>query len=146
VTAKLRRCLYEAGLSPEADAPYLLPLLGVPEGAAPLADLSPEARKARTLALLRHLSLHRHEGRTRVIAVENVHWSDPASAEYLAQVADGLSAAQLLLITTYRPGFGPPWLDKSYATQLALSPLRPQDSHAVVRSVLSSTIDSSPWE
>jgi tetratricopeptide (TPR) repeat protein len=146
VTAKLRHGLREAGLSPETDAPYVLPLLGVPEGAAPLADLSPEARKARTLALLRHLSLHSHEGRPRVIAVENVHWSDPSSGEYLAQVADGLSGAQLLLITTYRPGFGPPWLDKSYATQLALSPLRPQDSHAVVRSVLSSTTDPSPWE
>jgi tetratricopeptide (TPR) repeat protein len=146
VTARLRHCLRAAGLSPEADAPYVLPLLGVPGGAMPSAEVSPEARKARTLALLRHLSLHSHEGRPRVMAVENVHWSDPSSEEYLGQVADGLSGVQLLLITTYRPGYRPAWLDKSYATQLPLSPLRPQDSHAVVRSVLPATLDSSPWE
>jgi class 3 adenylate cyclase/DNA-binding winged helix-turn-helix (wHTH) protein len=146
VATKLRHCLREAGLSPDADAPFLLPLLGVPEGAASLAELSPEVRKAKGLAILRHLSLHSHDGRPRVMAVENVHWIDPTSEEYLAQVVDGLSGAKLLLITTYRPGFGPPWLNKSYTTQVALSPLPPQESHAVVRSVLSSMPDSRLWE
>jgi predicted ATPase/class 3 adenylate cyclase/DNA-binding winged helix-turn-helix (wHTH) protein len=146
VTAKLRRCLHEAGLRPDADAPYLLMLLGLPEGAAALAGVSPEVRKARALAILRHLSLHSYEGRPRVIAVENVHWIDPTSEEYLARLADSLSGAKLLLVTTYRPGYGPPWLDKSYATQLALPQLRPQDSRAVVQAVLSAAADEGPWE
>ena len=146
MTTKLRHCLREAGLTPDADAPYLLALLGLPEGTAPLAGLSPEVRKARTLAILRHLSLHSHQGRPRVIAVENVHWIDPTSEEYLARLADSLSGAKLLLVTTYRPGYRPPWLDKSYATQLALPRLLPQDSRTVVRFVLPSTPDSGPWE
>jgi DNA-binding winged helix-turn-helix (wHTH) protein/class 3 adenylate cyclase len=136
VTAKLRHYLHEAGLTPDADAPYLLALLSRPEGTTPLAVISPEARRARTLALLRHLSLHRHQRRSRIIAVENVHWSDPTSEEYLALLADSLSGTKLLLVTTYRPGYRPLWLDKSYATQLALPRLSPQDSRAVVQSIL----------
>jgi DNA-binding winged helix-turn-helix (wHTH) protein/tetratricopeptide (TPR) repeat protein len=146
VTTKLRHCLREAGMTLDADAPYLLKLLGLPEDTAPSTGLSPEVRKARTLAILRHMSLHSHQGRPRVIAVENVHWSDPSSEEYLALLADSLSGAKLLLVTTYRPGYRPPWLDKSYATQLALPQLRPQDSRAVVRSVLASTPDAGQWE
>ncbi len=146
LTAKLRRSLDEAGLTPDADAPYLLALLGLPEGAASLAGVSPEVRKARTLAILRHLSLHSDEGRPRVIAVENVHWIDPTSEEYLAHLADSLSGAKLLLVATYRPAYRPPWLDKSYATQLALPRLLPQDSRVVVRSVLPATADPAPWE
>ena len=46
LTTRLRYCLREAGLTPEAAAPYLLPLLGLPEDATPLAELSPEARVA----------------------------------------------------------------------------------------------------
>jgi tetratricopeptide (TPR) repeat protein len=143
---ELHACLRAAGLTPDADAPYLLPLLGLPEDTASLAGVSPEVRKARTLALLRHVSLHSHQGRPRVMAVENVHWSDPSSEEYLALLADSLSGARILLVTTYRPGYRPPWLDKSYATQLALPQLQPQDSRTVVRSVLSSTPDPSRWE
>ena len=94
MTTKLRHCLREAGMTPDADAPYLLTLLGLPEGTAPLAGLSPEVRKARTLAILRQVSLHSHQGRTRVMAVENVHWIDPSSEEYLALLADSLSGAQ----------------------------------------------------
>jgi DNA-binding winged helix-turn-helix (wHTH) protein/class 3 adenylate cyclase/tetratricopeptide (TPR) repeat protein len=146
LTTKLRHCLHEAGLTPDADAPYLLTLLGLPEGTAALAGISPEVCKARTLAILRHLSLHSHQGRPRVVAMENVHWIDPSSEEYLARLADSLSGARSLLVTTYRPGYRPPWLDKSYATQLALPQLQPQDSRTVVRCVLSSTPDPGRWE
>src|SRR5262249_53389049 len=143
---KRRHCLRQAGMTPDEDAPYLLPLLGVPEDTILLAESSPEVRRARTLAILRHLSLHSGQGRPLVIAVENVHWIDPTSEEYLTRLADSLAGAHLLLVTTYRPGYRPPWLDKSYATQLALPRMLPQDSRAVVRSVLASTPDAGEWE
>jgi predicted ATPase len=42
----------------------------------------------------------------------------------------------VLLLFTYRPGYRPLWIDKSYATQIALQPLAPRDSLALVRSVV----------
>src|SRR5262249_26396842 len=146
MATKLHHSVREAGVTPDEDAPYLLPLLGLPEDPTALAESSPEVRKARTLAILRHLSLYSRQGLPRVIAVENVHWIDPTSEEYLTRLADSLSGAKLLLVTTYRPDYRPPWLDKSYATQLALPRLRPQDSRAVVQAVLASTPDAGPWE
>ena len=46
-----------------------------------------------------------------------------------------LTSAPLLLLATYRPGYRPPWLEKSAATQLALPGLTVRDSLVVVRSV-----------
>jgi predicted ATPase len=48
---------------------------------------------------------------------------------------ENLAAAAILLLTTYRPGYQPPWLGKSYVTQLALARLSSRDSLAVVQSV-----------
>ena len=107
MAAKLCQSLREAGMTPDEDVPYLLTLLGLPESTSPLAGISPEVRKARTLAILRHLSLHNRQGQLRVIAVENVHWIDSTSEEYLTQLADRLAGAKLLLVTTYRPGYRP---------------------------------------
>jgi predicted ATPase len=40
------------------------------------------------------------------------------------------------VLATFRPGYRPRWLDKSYATQIALHPLGPNDSRQVVRHVV----------
>jgi hypothetical protein len=70
-----------------------------------------------------------------VLAVEDLHWIDPTSEEWLASLVESLALIPLLLLTTYRPGYRPLWTDKSYATQLALTRLTPEASCAVVQSV-----------
>ena len=42
----------------------------------------------------------------------------------------------MLLLGTYRPGYRPPWIDKSDASQIPLQPLSQDDSLRMVRSVL----------
>jgi hypothetical protein len=70
-----------------------------------------------------------------VLAVEDLQWVDGASALFLEVIADDVAGAPILLLGTYRPGYRPSWLDRSYANQLALAPLGRPDSLAVVRSV-----------
>src|SRR5262245_56515545 len=54
ITATVYQRLHEAGVVSEAETLLLLQLLDVPADVAPLAALSPQQRKARTFALLRH--------------------------------------------------------------------------------------------
>jgi predicted ATPase len=100
---------------------------------AEVAQLSPSARRARTFALLRHLSLH---GRLpRILVVENLHWIDPTSEEWLTSLVEHVAGAACLLLVTYRPGYRPPWIGHSAVTQLALAPLTAGDSLVVIQSV-----------
>src|SRR4029450_7793970 len=50
----------------------------------------------------------------------------------------------LLVIVTYRPGYRPAWIDRSYVTQVALQPLTSQDSLRVVQAVLPTVAPSAP--
>jgi len=133
ITAKVHQALREVDIAPEEGAPVLLRLLDVPVEMALLAPLSPPALKARTFALLRRLSLH--DRQPCVLVVENLHWIDPTSEEWLTSLVEQVAGAALLLLVTYRPGYRPPWIAHSVATQLALSRLTPRDSLAVVQSV-----------
>jgi tetratricopeptide (TPR) repeat protein len=132
VTDRVEAALREVGIAPEDSAMYLLHLLGVKDDA--LASLSAETIKARTFETLRQLSLKGSRRRPLVFIVEDVHWIDQTSEEYLASLVESLTAAPILLMTTYRPGYRPPWIDRSYATQITLRPLARQDSLAVVQS------------
>ena len=100
-----------------------------------MAQLSPQAQRTRTFALLRQLFLHTSQRQPLILAVENCHWLDATSEEWLTTLIERLSGTSILLLVTYRPGYRPPWLQQSLATQIALPRLVPQDSLAVVQSV-----------
>jgi transcriptional regulator with AAA-type ATPase domain/tetratricopeptide (TPR) repeat protein len=133
---KVRERLSGLGLEPGDGTAYLLHLLGVKTDAGRLDALSPEAVQARTFETLRQLTLRASRRQPLALVVENLHWVDRASEEYLASLVEAVPGAPVLLLFTYRPGYRPPWIDKSYATQIALQPLAPRDSLALVRSVV----------
>jgi predicted ATPase/class 3 adenylate cyclase len=135
IRAKVCQTLQAVGREAEAEAPYLLQLLGVPDGTDRLAMLTPEARKDRTFEVLRQLSLHSSQQRPLVIAIENLHWIDPTSEAYFTSLVEQLAGTAILLLTTFRPGYPPPWMAKSYVTQIALHRLTSEDSLTVVRAV-----------
>jgi predicted ATPase len=136
VTSAVTQTLQAIGIPPEDSVPYLLQLLVGHTAVASLAQLTPEAIKERTFAALCQLHLHSSQQRPLLLIVENLHWIDPTSEAYLASLVDQLTGAPILLLTTYRPGYRPPWMDKSYATQLTLPRLSREDSVAVVRAIL----------
>jgi tetratricopeptide (TPR) repeat protein len=135
VTAKVHATLHGVGLHPEADAPYLLQLLGVPVGTERLAMLTPEAIKARTYEILRQLLRRSSRPQPLIVVVEDFHWIDTTSEAFFASLVEGLAGVPILCLATYRPGYRPPWGDRSYATQIALHSLTPQESLTVVHSV-----------
>jgi class 3 adenylate cyclase/tetratricopeptide (TPR) repeat protein len=136
IAQKVRVALEELGLNPEQGAPYLLHLLGLKDGAEQIEALTAEAIKERTFDTLQQMSLLGSRRRPLILAVEDLHWIDKTSEEYFASLVENLAAASILLLTTHRPGYRPPWLEKSYASQLSLRPLTPADSLSVMHSVV----------
>ena len=140
IDTKVRSGLAALGLDPKAMAPYLMHLLGYKEGTETLTGQSPEAIKARTVDALRQVSLVGSRRRPVILAVEDLHWIDRTSEETLALFVEMLGGGRFLLMTTYRPGYQPPWLGRSYVSQMVLDHLSPADSLRVVRSVVSEDV------
>jgi class 3 adenylate cyclase/tetratricopeptide (TPR) repeat protein len=134
ITEKVRFALHEVEMAAEDAAPYLLHLLGVQDGTERLARLTPEAIKTHTFDTLKQMSLQGSQRRSLLFEVEDLHWIDQTSEAYLASLVESMAGVPILLLTTYRPGYRPPWLDKSYAAQLALRSLATRDAFTVVRS------------
>jgi class 3 adenylate cyclase/tetratricopeptide (TPR) repeat protein len=136
VADKVSASLARAGLDAGESLPYLLHLLGVREGTERLAELSAQALQARTFSILRQLILNAGQGRLVILQIEDLHWIDQTSEELLGYLAEGLASARMLLLVTYRAGYRPRWIEKSYATQISLPRLNERESRQVVESVL----------
>src|SRR5262245_30825124 len=132
---RVRLALHDVSMDIEASAPYLLQLLGVKEGTEPIAVLTPEAIRTRTFETLKQMSLHGSQQRPLIFEIEDLHWIDHTSQDYLASFVESLPGTAILLLTTSRPDYHPAWLAKSYTTQIALRSLEAPDGFRVVRSV-----------
>jgi class 3 adenylate cyclase/tetratricopeptide (TPR) repeat protein len=132
---KVEWALNEVGIDPSEAAPYLQYLLGVRKGTEKTAALSPQALKSRSADLLRQLTLKESRRRPLVILAEDLQWIDKTSEEYTSSLVDSVAGSPVLMVLTYRPGYQPPWMKKSYATQIGLAQLSAAESLAVVHSV-----------
>ncbi len=124
----------EAGLS-EHQTRLILDLLDTLDlDRTDIDALSPEAISDQTFDALRQLILATARRGPMVLSIEDVHWSDETSINFLTTLATAAGGVPLVLITTFRPGIRPAWLNLSYATQIALSRLGPADSLQIVQS------------
>src|SRR5262249_39607577 len=112
--AKVEARLQAFGLAPDDAAPFLLDLLGVPSARAQEATLSPQARKTRTFAALHQLFLESSRQQPLILAIENLHWLDATSTDYLSELLERVGRVPLLLLLSYRPEYQPPWRVPSY--------------------------------
>src|SRR5262249_38204662 len=133
--AKLRSTLQEVGMDPDEDSPLLLHLLGLQELSSAWALPSPEAVKGKAFETLRRLFIGASRRQPPALALADLHWLDKISEEFLGFLAESIAGTRILLLATYRSGYRPPWIDRSYAAQIPLEALSHADSRAVIRAV-----------
>jgi class 3 adenylate cyclase len=119
-----------------SQAHYLRHAFGLPTGDPGVAALDPVAIRAHTFEALRQLLVAQAGHRPLVMLIEDLHWIDQTSEEFLAGFVDELASVPIMLLVTYRPGYSLPWPAKSFTSQLSLRPLSPAASEKIVASIL----------
>ena len=133
ITRKLETGLTALGLQSLQNLGLLLNLLGlkVPDGA--LTGLDGVLIGLRTRELLQRLLEARCRLSPVVMVIEDLHWIDSASEEVLGKIVDSESTLPLLLLTTRRPEYAPPWLDRAAVTKIRVEPLPVDHIHRLVQ-------------
>jgi adenylate cyclase len=110
--------------------PLLFDFLEVPDPDRTPPRLSPEARMRRIFGVLRRITQRRSERKTLILLLEDLHWFDRQSQDFVEQLIPSFPGTRTLVLTNFRPEFSPPWAAHSYYRQL---PLEPLDAGAVER-------------
>lgn len=113
-------------------------LLSLAVGDPAYAKLEPIERRDRTYAALHHLFVRLSRQKVLVLAVEDLHWMDKSSEQFLEYLVERLPQARILLILLYRPEYSVPWSDKSYFKRIVVNQLGPQSSTNLVKGILKS--------
>jgi class 3 adenylate cyclase/tetratricopeptide (TPR) repeat protein len=116
------------GIDEASTLPYILELLAVKDSGIDRIQMSPEARKDRTMEAVQRITFRGSEIRPLILATEDLHWIDKSSEEYLKHLLDSISGSRIFLIFTYRPEYVHTWGAKSYHSQINLNRLSNRES------------------
>jgi class 3 adenylate cyclase/tetratricopeptide (TPR) repeat protein len=117
-------------LSPLQD---LLSLKGEDEG---YLKLEPKQKRERIFEGLRDLFMRLSKESTLILAVEDLHWIDKTSEEFLDYLIGWLAHEKILLILLYRPEYTHQWGNKSYFNRIGLDQLSLKWSAELVQAIL----------
>ncbi len=107
-----------------ADAlPLLFDFLGVADPQRPAPRLDPEARQRQLIGLMRQVIQSVSETQPTVTLIEDLHWLDAASGEFLEHMVDARAGSRNLLLVNFRPEYRAGWMQKSWYRQVPLTPL-----------------------
>jgi len=136
ITTKVEGGVAGVGHDLESTVPYLRALLSLDPGNADVQAMSPAQRRGETFEALRRLLVRAAERRPQVLVIEDLHWCDSATEEFLTTLIDSVPALRAILVLTYRPGYASPLGERTYVTRIVPAALSAVDSASMAAAVL----------
>lgn len=134
---KIERALARLSLSLADDVPPIAGLLSVPTGTryAPPSAL-PHRAKARLFEVLLSLLHKMAEAGPTLFILEDAHWADPSTLEFLAQFANQPPQKRLLAVVTIRREHSLAWQTRGDITLVTLHRLADADISTMIESMM----------
>jgi class 3 adenylate cyclase/tetratricopeptide (TPR) repeat protein len=98
--------------------------------------LEPKVKRERTFEAIRDLFIRESQNRPLILVVEDLHWIDRTSEEFLDYLIGWLANARIMLILLYRTEYRHQWGSKTYYSKIGLDQLGPESSVELVKAML----------
>jgi class 3 adenylate cyclase/tetratricopeptide (TPR) repeat protein len=98
--------------------------------------LEPKQRREKVFETLRDLFIRESQKHPLVLVIEDLHWIDKTSEEFLDYLIGWLANVKILLVLLYRPEYTHSWGNKSYFNRIGLDQLTLKSSAELVKAIL----------
>jgi class 3 adenylate cyclase/tetratricopeptide (TPR) repeat protein len=108
--------------------------LGAPQPDNSGQSLPPDAQRDAALDVLAELAAAAAKSAPLLIVVEDAHWLDATTQEFLGRLLTCLEGHKAMMLVTFRPEFVPPWTRQANVASIILNRLGRRDALAIVSS------------
>jgi len=98
--------------------------------------LEPKDKREKIFEAIRNLLIRVSQNKPFIIAVEDLHWIDRSSEEFLKYFINWMANTKILLILLYRPEYTHQWGSKSFYSKIGVEQLSMESSGELVKAVL----------
>jgi class 3 adenylate cyclase/tetratricopeptide (TPR) repeat protein len=135
---KLRQGVRQLDEGLEQSIPVLEEMFNLLSGDKTLRHTDPQMKRRLTFDALHALTAAAARTTPLVLLVEDLHWVDKTSEDYLAFLAQSMDNMSVLLLTSHRPGYVVKWAEQTSYTQLALALFSEHEAELMIAKLLGS--------
>jgi tetratricopeptide (TPR) repeat protein len=99
-------------------------------------QFEPQQKKDRIFEAFRDLFTRESQNNPIILVIEDLHWIDKTSEQFIDYLIDGLANTPIMLILLYRPEYVHQWGSKTYYSKIGLSQLSSQSSAELIHAIL----------
>jgi class 3 adenylate cyclase/tetratricopeptide (TPR) repeat protein len=121
--------------APEPSALLLLEFMGLADPSRPAPKLDPGVLRTRLLNLVQMLFRTEPMDGAAVILIEDLHWIDEASEEFVEAIVQATIGTRRLLLVNYRPGFAASFMQRGAFHEVHIVPLGSEEARELLRGV-----------
>ena len=110
------------------------------DGRYPALATTAEQRRQKTLDAFTTQVQALADSAPLLMIFEDAHWSDPTSLEVLDRAVERVASLRALLIVTFRPEFGAPWVGRAHVTTLTINRLPQRQVEVMIDNLVGSHV------
>lgn len=134
--AKLDSGLTRWGFLASDSSPFFASLLSLPAPPMhPPLNISPPRLKQEIMQRLVGLLFHAAERRPAVLVIEDIHWADPSTLEFIDVLLQQLPQHRMLVVLSHRPDFDLSPSAKHRARRIVLDRLQDRDTETMIEEI-----------
>ncbi|WP_108805153.1 TOMM system kinase/cyclase fusion protein [Aquimarina sp. Aq107] len=136
IISQLEEALEKVDCSPKKVIPVICSWFSIPLGDNyQISEASPAEQKEILFEGLGQLILYIDKDKKFTLIIEDLHWIDPTSLDFLGAVLSKIDQESIFLLLTARPEFSPEWDFENYS-EILLKTLNETASESLVKDIL----------
>jgi class 3 adenylate cyclase/tetratricopeptide (TPR) repeat protein len=136
VREQIARTLARLGDSIAGRTELMSDFMGVPAPGETPPAIDPDARRRRMIELISDMVRARSMLEPAVQLIEDVHWMDDASQQFLDELIEAVAGTRTLLVISHRTGYASARLSAAHCRSVVLTPLNHVSSERLVHELL----------
>ena len=133
---KMREKVFQLDSKLEGNLPAMYDLLSIGVANENFQLLEPQQKRDMIFESIKDVIIRESQNSILVIAIEDLHWIDKTSEEFLSYLIGWIARSKILLILLYRPEYTHQWGSKSYYNRIGLDHLTAKSSVELVQAIL----------
>ena len=140
---KINEKVVQLNIQPFQVLPPLYEILSLTGEDEEYLKLDGKQRRDKVFEAIRLLLIAESQIRPLIVVVEDLHWIDKTSEEFLSYLINSIGATRIMLMLLYRPEYTHSWANKTYYSQVRVDQLSKKTSADLVQGILCGEVDAS---
>ena len=136
IKKNMKEKLHQLNEKLESHIPSFQDLLSLKVDDESYQQLEPKVKRDKAFEAIRDLIIRLSEDKILVLAIEDLHWIDKTSEEFLNYLIGWIANSKVMLILIYRPEYTHQWGSKSYYNRIGIDQLGADSSTELVYAML----------